>query len=142
MIKLLRVVAPAVCLALATGTAFADGKETGKQKSSTRTATAPTAPKPAAAAFLSPAGEGRRAWLKYNCYGCHGMRAAGGMGPDVAHEGGEVSEAVREGEDEGMPAYGTLLNATELSNLRAYLQSIGTTAEPTFNDWWVPVPTK
>lgn len=91
---------------------------------------------------LSPAQEGRRAWLKYNCYGCHGMRAAGGMGPNVQHEGGEVGEAVREGEEEGMPSYRRILTATEIANLRAYLNSIGKPGEPTFMHWWEPVPSK
>lgn len=91
---------------------------------------------------LSPAGEGRRAWLKYNCYGCHGMRAQGGMGPNVQHEGGEVGEAVREGEDGGMPSFRRILTPADISNLRAYLQSIGKADEPTFTHWWEPIPTK
>jgi cytochrome c551 len=94
------------------------------------------------AQVLSPAGEGRRAWLKYNCYGCHGMRAEGGMGPNIQHDAGDVSEAVREGEEGGMPSYSSILTTTEISNLSAYLRSIGTTSEPKFNDWWIPVPPK
>jgi cytochrome c551 len=90
---------------------------------------------------LSPAGEGRRAWLKFNCYGCHGMRAQGGMGPDVQHESGEVAEAIR-GEGGGMPSFTTLLTPTDITNLRAYLRSIGITSEPTFTHWWEPVPTR
>jgi mono/diheme cytochrome c family protein len=70
------------------------------------------------------------------------MRAQGGMGPNVQHEGGEVSEAVREGEEGGMPSYRRILTPTDITNLRAYLQSIGTPSEPKFNDWWEPAPTK
>jgi cytochrome c551 len=150
MRNLPHIIASALCLALAFGAAVAEEKESRKHKrsnttesTSTSSTTTTTTPPPAtAAAFLSPAGEGRRAWLKYNCYGCHGMRAAGGMGPNIVHEGGEVGEAVREGEDEGMPSYGKLVSSTEITNLKAYLKSIGTANEPTFNDWWLPVPPK
>jgi mono/diheme cytochrome c family protein len=109
-------------------------------------AAGPKAAAPAAAAAtapLSPAGEGRRAYLKYNCYGCHGPRAAGGMGPNIQHaESGDLSEAVLEGEDGGMPSYSRIVTATDIANLGAYLRSIGTTSEPRFNDWWLPVPPK
>jgi cytochrome c551 len=92
---------------------------------------------------LSPAGEGRRAYLKYNCSGCHGAGATGGMGPNIVHtEAGDVSEAVLEGEDEGMPSYRGIVTTTEINNIAAYLRSIGTPSEPKFNDWWVAVPKK
>lgn len=91
---------------------------------------------------LGPEGEGRRAYLKYNCYGCHGMRAEGGMGPNI-RGGDDVAEAVREGEDGGMRSYASIITSTmEINNLSAYLRSIGTAREPRFNDWWVPIPTK
>jgi len=92
---------------------------------------------------LTPAGEGRRLFLEYNCYSCHGMRAQGGMGPNIVHaEAGDLREVVAEGGDGGMPAYGRMVSATDLNNLVAYLASIGTPNEPTFNDWWVAVPPK
>jgi cytochrome c551 len=92
---------------------------------------------------LTPAGEGRRVYLQYNCYGCHGMRAGGGMGPNIAHaEAGDLREVVMEGGEGGMPSYRSIATATDITNLIAYLSSIGTPNEPTFNDWWVPVPTK
>lgn len=86
---------------------------------------------------LDPASEGRRVFLKLNCAGCHGDRAAGGMGPNIQQaEQGNISDAVRDGGDNGMPAFGQYLNSTDLANLGAYLQSIGTAAEPTFQRWW------
>lgn len=92
---------------------------------------------------LTPAGEGRRVYLQYNCYVCHGMRAGGAMGPNIAHsEGGDLREVVMEGGEGGMPSYRGIATATDIANLIAYLSSIGTPNEPTFNDWWVPVPTK
>ncbi|GBG15842.1 cytochrome C [Novimethylophilus kurashikiensis] len=91
---------------------------------------------------LDAAGEGRRAWLKYNCYGCHGMRAGGGMGPAIAGEGEEIYEAVTYGKGEGMPAYGTLVNGTEIANMATYLRSINSSGEPMFLHWWELVPTQ
>ncbi len=97
----------------------------------------------ASAQSLSAEGEGRRVYLKYNCYGCHGMRGEGGMGPRIAGaESGDVSEAVLQGKGEGMPSYARIATTTDVSNLAAYLRSIGTSSEPKFNDWWVAVPTK
>jgi len=97
----------------------------------------------AQAQSLGGAGEGRRLWLKLNCSGCHGDRAAGGMGPNVAHaEAGDLSEAVLQGEEGGMRSYRTYVTKTDLTNLALYLRSIGTVSEPKFRDWWVAVPTK
>lgn len=89
--------------------------------------------------MLSPAGEGRRAWLKYNCYGCHGMRAEGGMAENVQREGAGIA---REGSEEGMPSYKRYLTERDIKNLEAYLKSIGTAAEPTFTHWWEPIPSR
>ena len=106
-------------------------------------AAGPVADESAAAAPLPPAGEGRRAFLKFNCYSCHGMFAAGGMGPNIVHaERGDLTEAVKHGESGGMPGFGRLLKGTDISNLAAYLKSIGTPNEPKFMDWWVPIPPK
>lgn len=98
---------------------------------------------------LDSAGEGRRAWLKYNCYGCHGMRAGGGMGPRLAGEGGEVQEAVLQGEGGGMPSYTKYnITSTDIYNLAAYLRTIQdpsqppTAGEPVFMHWWEVNPTK
>jgi cytochrome c551 len=92
---------------------------------------------------LNPAGEGRRLFLKLNCYGCHGMGAAGGMGPNVVHaEKGDLNEVLRGGEDGGMPSYRQYVTTRDVDNLAAYLKSIGTQSEPTFNDWWVKIPPK
>ena len=101
------------------------------------------APAAAASQPLPPAGEGRRAFLKFNCYGCHGMYAGGAMGPNIQHaEAGDISEAVHQGESGGMPAFGRKLTRQDVQNLGAYLRSIGTASEPKFMDWWVPYPPK
>ena len=104
-----------------------------------------------AAAVLAPAAglaqsgpvtEGRRAWLKFNCYGCHGDNGAGGMGPKVQHaEAGDVSEAMtgdaREG---GMRSFKGIATATDAANIAAYLATIGRASEPKWLDWWDAVP--
>ncbi len=87
---------------------------------------------------LDPAGEGRRAYLKYNCSGCHGNRGGGGMGPAVAGE--DDVDDILSGEDGGMRPYRGIVTSADLTNLRAYLLSIGKPNEPKFNHWWVPVP--
>lgn len=106
--------------------------------------TPPAATPPAAGAqTLGPAGEGRRLYLKLNCYSCHGMTPTGGMGPNIVHaEMGDVTEAVMQGEGGGMRSYKAYVTPTDLANLAAYLRSIGTASEPKFRDWWVPIPTK
>lgn len=100
-----------------------------------------------AAAQLTPAEEGRRAFLANNCYGCHGGRAGGGsfgfVAPEFRGEGaelGDLIEVLREGGDRGMPPFPNL-TATDANNLYAYFQSLRTPAEPTFNLWWEAVPT-
>ena len=92
---------------------------------------------------LDSAGEGRRVYLKQNCYGCHGGRGGGGMGPNfrgAAPDQATVAAALQ-GLPGGMPAYPGL-TATDIQNLTAYLQSLRTSAEPTFTRWWQAVPTQ
>lgn len=93
---------------------------------------------------LGPIEEGRRIYLRENCYGCHGGRGGGGMGPnfrDDKPDAGDVGEVVREGAEEGMPSYPHLTDQ-DIQNLSAYLRSLRTSAEPTFTHWWEPVPTQ
>jgi cytochrome c551 len=92
---------------------------------------------------LGPVGEGRRNFLKWNCYGCHGMNAAGGMGPNIQGKGtADVLDAMRFGHDQGMPSFVQIATVADMNNVAAYLQSIGTPGEPTWVDWWVANPTK
>ena len=92
------------------------------------------------ASALTAAGEGRRVFLRENCYGCHGGHAGGGMGPNLRGGADDVAEAVREGREGGMPAFPTL-TSTDIRNLEAYFDSLRTPAEPTFTHWWEAVPT-
>ena len=75
--------------------------------------------------------------------GCAATGAGGGIGPNIVHaERGDTTEVLLEGADEGMPSFRNYVTTTDINNLVAYLRSIGTASEPTFNDWWVAVPPK
>ena len=105
--------------------------------------TAATAITPAHA--LDAVGEGRRAWLKFNCYGCHGGNASGGMGPNIQHkEAGDISEAMwGDAKEGGMRSFaGTGAATIDAYNIAAYLATIGTTREPKWLEWWNAIPTK
>lgn len=96
----------------------------------------------AGAADLGPVGEGRRAWLKLNCYGCHGNNAAGGMGPNIQHaEAGDVGEAMwGDAMEGGMRSFSGYATTKDANNIAAYLATIGGAKEPKWLDWWKPVP--
>ncbi len=91
-------------------------------------------------AYAADVSAGRRAWLQFNCYGCHGNNGAGGMGPNVQHSNSnDVTDAMKGGEkDGGMRSFIGTTNATtfDAANIAAYLATIGTTSEPKWLDWW------
>lgn len=92
---------------------------------------------------LSATGEGRRVFLELNCSGCHGDKAGGAWGPNIkGAEQGDIQEAVLQGDakEGGMPSFAGCATATDVKNLAAYLSSIGTKNEPTWLDWWNPIP--
>ncbi len=94
------------------------------------------------AAPLPPAQEGRRLFLKLNCYGCHGMRGLGGMGPALQGEGAEVASAVLQGKPGGMPSFSAYVTDVDLANLTAYVGTLGTPEEPVFLHWWEETPSE
>lgn len=80
---------------------------------------------------------GRELFNVYNCSGCHGGHAGGGMGPSLRDEawiyGGEdedVFDSIAQGRANGMPAWGTLLPEPQIWLLTAYVQSLRTSDEP------------
>ena len=94
-------------------------------------------------ATLTPAEEGRRAFLRLNCYSCHGDAAKGGMGPNIVGAGGgDVNEAVSNGAEGGMPPFANYLCANDITNLTAYLNAVGRTGAPTFKHWWEQTPSQ
>jgi cytochrome c551 len=84
---------------------------------------------------------GRRLFLKMNCYGCHGGRCGGGMCPSL-RDGDFDENAIRDGTESGMPSFENLLTDEEIDDLAAYIESMRTDREPTFTHWWEPVPSR
>lgn len=100
-------------------------------------------PQATTSATLNAAGEGRRLYLKLNCYSCHGMRGAGGMGPRiVGTEEGDVREKMLQGEESGMRSYRGLVSSTDIHNIAVYLGTIGKKSEPKFTHWWEAQPSR
>jgi len=84
---------------------------------------------------------GRRAFMRLNCSVCHSANGQGGtMGPSLVGRGDDVSDSVPNGEDNGMPAFKKYLCPTDIANLTAYVNSLGTKGSPDFTDWWVAHP--
>lgn len=103
------------------------------------TTTGLNCPDPAVAANEAPAIQGRRAYLRLNCYSCHGDYAQGGtMAPSVQGDSGsDVQDAVVNGDD-GMPPFASALCANDIPNLQAYLavvKSLQTSKTPQLLDW-------
>jgi len=87
--------------------------------------------------------EGRRAYMRMNCYSCHGASGHGGsMGPSLVGEADETAEAVLQGKDGGMPSFKNNLCPNDIKNLTAYLQLLGTGTEPDFVNWWETNPSQ
>jgi cytochrome c oxidase cbb3-type subunit 3 len=81
--------------------------------------------------------EGRRLFVWFNCYGCHGGRAGGGMGPSLrdsqwlyGSNDQDIFNSIAEGRQHGMPAWGTKLPTEQLWKITAYIRSLGTPLEP------------
>jgi mono/diheme cytochrome c family protein len=115
-------------------------------------------------AYGDPVSAGRKAWFQWNCNGCHGNRAGGGMGPNiVGTELHDVVDAVLNCNalERGMrtfsshPAFdcagaGVAVpsglapvptppgapTATDLSNIAQYLAAIENGTDPRWVDWW------
>jgi cytochrome c oxidase cbb3-type subunit 3 len=80
---------------------------------------------------------GRELFVAYNCSGCHGGHAGGGMGPSLRDAtwiyGGTSSDifnSIASGRANGMPAWGPYLSPTSIWQLVAYIQSMRTPQEP------------
>jgi cytochrome c oxidase cbb3-type subunit 3 len=81
-------------------------------------------------------GEGRRLFGWYNCSGCHGDHAGGGMGPSLRDSvwlyGGteaRIYKSITEGRRNGMPSWGKL-PPDQIWKLVAYIKSLRTSNEP------------
>jgi len=81
--------------------------------------------------------EGKKLFGQFNCVGCHGYQAKGGMGPDLTDRewryGGtpiEIYKSIYEGRPKGMPAWGNAVPPYSLWELVAYIQSLGGSFAP------------
>ena len=82
-------------------------------------------------------GEGRQLFVRFNCSGCHGGRAGGGMGPSLrdvdwiyGNDDAQVFSSISEGRARGMPAWHTRLTADQIWKLVTYIKSLRTRNEP------------
>lgn len=81
--------------------------------------------------------QGRQLFVQMNCYGCHGGRAGGGMGPSLRDPNwiygstpSDIYSSIAQGRAHGMPAWGLRLPSDVVWKLVAYIQSLGTQYEP------------
>lgn len=81
--------------------------------------------------------DGRRLFNWYNCSGCHGGHAGGGMGPSLrdpvwlyGDRDDQIFDSIAHGRSKGMPSWGTKIPEMQTWELVAYIKSLGTPQEP------------
>lgn len=81
--------------------------------------------------------DGRRLFDWYNCSGCHGGHAGGGMGPSLrdpvwlyGDRDDQIFDSIAQGRSEGMPAWGTKIPESQIWELVGYIKSMRTPQEP------------
>jgi cytochrome c oxidase cbb3-type subunit 3 len=81
--------------------------------------------------------EGRLLFVRYNCAGCHGGRAGGGMGPSLrdpdwlyGSSPDRIFNSIAQGRGHGMPAWGARLPEQQIWEMTAYVSSLRTPQEP------------
>jgi mono/diheme cytochrome c family protein len=89
---------------------------------------------------------GRKVFLRENCYICHGGRGGGGMCPSLREDPpgeSDIDDVIEEGTPNGMPSYRGRVSEREIEDLAAYFESFRSSREPTFTHWWEPgVPSR
>jgi len=82
-------------------------------------------------------GEGRQLFVRFNCSGCHGGRAGGGMGPSLRDQDwiygsgdAQIFSSIVEGRAHGMPSWQSQLTADQAWKLVTYIKSLRTRNEP------------
>jgi len=80
---------------------------------------------------------GRRLFVQYNCSGCHGGRAGGGMGPSLrdtdwlyGSSPDRIFNSIAQGRGHGMPSWGVRLPDKQIWELVAYIQTLRMPNEP------------
>ena len=81
--------------------------------------------------------EGRQLFVSFNCSGCHGGRAGGGMGPSLRDEDwlcgnrdAQLFSTIAEGRAHGMPSWQKHLTPDQIWKLVTYIKSLRTRNEP------------
>lgn len=84
--------------------------------------------------------EGRKAWLRLNCYGCHGDNGEGARAPRViGQDATNIRKAMLGTKGaSGMRSYLGVseVRPTDFADMAAYLLTVGTPQEPKWHDWW------
>jgi cytochrome c oxidase cbb3-type subunit 3 len=80
--------------------------------------------------------QGRRLFVHFNCSGCHGGHAGGGMGPSLrdaawiyGNKDSDIYDSIVEGRAHGMPSWGPLLPSEQIWQIVAYIQTLETPQE-------------
>lgn len=80
---------------------------------------------------------GRKLFIEYNCYSCHGGLAGGAMGPSLRDTtwkyGGsdqQIYASIHDGRPMGMPTWGKTLSDAQIKDLIQYIRSMRTPDEP------------
>jgi cytochrome c oxidase cbb3-type subunit 3 len=81
-------------------------------------------------------GEGRQLFVRFNCSGCHGGRAGGGMGPSLrdvdwiyGSDDAQIFSSIAEGRAHGMPSWESKLTDDEVWKIVTYIKSLRTKDE-------------
>jgi len=81
--------------------------------------------------------DGRQLFVQYNCSGCHGGRAGGGMGPSLrdsvwtyGSSDAQLLGTITEGRSAGMPAWGGRIPRDQMWKIITYIRTLGTPQEP------------
>jgi cytochrome c oxidase cbb3-type subunit III len=82
-------------------------------------------------------GQGRQLFVRFNCSGCHGGRAGGGMGPSLrdvdwlyGNGDAQIFNSIADGRAHGMPAWQLQLTNDQIWKLVSYIKSLRTRNEP------------
>jgi cytochrome c oxidase cbb3-type subunit III len=97
---------------------------------------APSAPNPYAGDRTAMT-EGRQLFVRFNCSGCHGGRAGGGMGPSLrdvdwiyGSRDAQLFSSIAEGRAHGMPSWQPRMTADQIWKLVTYIKALRTRNEP------------
>ena len=81
--------------------------------------------------------EGRQLFVRFNCSGCHGGRAGGGMGPSLrdvdwlyGNRDAQLFSSIAEGRAHGMPSWQPRMTPDQIWKLVAYIKALRTSNEP------------